>query len=58
MPMADDAARVQRQLRDVLGKAVDALERLKVRDGEELASGVETGFAGYLNRAIRACEEE
>jgi hypothetical protein len=58
MPMADDAERVQRQLRDVLGKAVDALERLKVRDGQKLASEAKTGFTGYLKTAIRACEEE
>ena len=56
--MADEAARVQRQLRDVLEKAVKALERLRIRNGEVLTSGADEGFVGYSRRAIKACEEE
>lgn len=58
MPMAADAERVQRQLRDVLSKAEDALGRLRVRDGKELARDGPGGYSGYVRRAVAACEEE
>lgn len=58
MPMAEDAERVQRQLRELLQKGEDASERLRRREGEELASADPAGYVGYVKTAIRACEED
>ncbi|KAF9737273.1 hypothetical protein PMIN06_010939 [Paraphaeosphaeria minitans] len=58
MPMAEDAERVQRQLRELLQKGEDATERLRKRGGEELASADPEGYAGYVKTAIQACEED
>ncbi|KAL1597172.1 hypothetical protein SLS60_008754 [Paraconiothyrium brasiliense] len=58
MPMADDAERVQRQLREVLQRGEDALEKLRHREGKELASTAPDGYLGYVKRAIQACEED
>ncbi|KAL5380583.1 hypothetical protein DPSP01_007646 [Paraphaeosphaeria sporulosa] len=58
MPMAEDAERVQRRLRELLQKGEDAAERLRKRGGEELASADPEGYAGYVKTAIQACEED
>lgn len=58
MPMADDAQRVQRHLREVLQKGVDAMDRLRIREGKELAGSDSDGYVGYVRRAIKACEED
>jgi uncharacterized protein YicC (UPF0701 family) len=58
MPMAEDAERVQRQLRELLQKGMDASERLRKREGQELASAEPGGYVGYVKTAIQACEED
>ncbi|KAJ4346462.1 uncharacterized protein N0V89_010391 [Didymosphaeria variabile] len=58
MPMADDAERMQRQLREVLRKGEDAMELLRHRENAEIASGDPNSYAGYVKRAIQACEED
>lgn len=58
MPMAADAERVQRQLRDVLQKGEDCLERLRIRKGEAISNEHPSSFVGYIKSAVRACEED
>ncbi|KAF1968705.1 hypothetical protein BU23DRAFT_558262 [Bimuria novae-zelandiae CBS 107.79] len=58
MPMADDAERVQRQLRELLKMGEDTVGILSKRKGKSLTSDGPDSYHGYLKRAIRACEDD
>ncbi|KAF2245909.1 hypothetical protein BU26DRAFT_488652 [Trematosphaeria pertusa] len=56
MPMAEEAANVQQQIREALQAGEEALGALRIRDGNEIARE-EGGYAGYVKNAIRRCED-
>lgn len=57
MPMAEDAERVQQNLRKTIQHGIDRMEKLRVRDGVELAQE-EGGYLGYIKDEVRRCEED
>ncbi|KAJ4293489.1 hypothetical protein N0V90_008772 [Kalmusia sp. IMI 367209] len=58
MPMADEAERVQRQLRELLQQGEEALERLSIRQGKQIAKSGSDGYLGQVQDAIKKCEED
>lgn len=56
--MAEDAERVQHEIRVLLQKGEEAADALEIRNGEQIATSDKDTYSAYLKDAIKRCEDD